>query len=334
MASRNWIKEIVDERAAAERAAAAREELLKLRELKAMTEGGTTGGTMATETGLAVNIPELFGVKEQAALPIVTKDAGYDPANIAQAELRGIQATGAQYDADKKRYEAEDSRRRTEAVGRVLDDPTIDSLLAADVAQKKEVAEPGRLVKVRDRSGKDVYYRERRRGVSDQFDYVPATDAGARPLQIPPGEGGGGGEETSEQRNIRNRARIIRRMNPNMTEAEAEIAAYQQIAALKGKAPEEAWAQLVTSLSSAQYGRYSRDPQKLRAQAELVWSVARPGEPIPETPPPPVIPAAAAAAVPPPGAIAPPPRPQPAPTAVNPQTGQRLIFKDGAWRPM
>ena len=50
---------------------------------------------------------------------------------------------------------------------------------------------------------------------------------------------------------------------------------------LKAKSPEEAWAALVEKLSTANFGRFGRDPEKLRAKAEETWKVSRPGVPVP-----------------------------------------------------
>ena len=263
MASRrssNWIRDLVDERALEE----AREEALALQQLRLMARQGA-GGVMTTETGLSANLPEIFSPRDEAALPAKMYDAGYDPAAFALAQ--------------KRMTEESDAALRAEVVRDVLRDPSTDRLLATDIAQNKSVRDDGQLVRVGSPQG-DMYYRQVRRGVTGDFDYVPATDPADKPLRIPRSE--------RDTRTTLQKDTAFIQQTLGVDEDEA----LRIKLSLKDKSPQAAWAALVQSVSTSQYGRFSRDANKLRAQAELIWGVARPGEPVPATPLVPTEPAA------------------------------------------
>lgn len=321
--SGNWIRDLVEER---ERDAA-REEAFALLRARALARAGGAGGAMTSESGLTSNLPQVYDdATDGALLPLRMADAGYDAAAYALAQ--------------KRFTEEADADLRAQVVRDVLRDPNTDRLLATDIAQNKSVRDDGQLVKVGSPKG-DVYYRQVRRGVTGGFDYVPATDPADKPLRIPRAERD---TRTSLQKDT---AFIQQTLGVDDDEA------LRIKLSLKDKSPQAAWAALVQSVSTSQYGRFSRDAKKLRAQAELIWGVARPGEPVPEAPlaPPPPAPgvtpppatagqpgqALPAQTVTPPTATAGQPRQTPAaptsyPTAVNPQTGERLIYKDGVWQ--
>lgn len=202
------------------------------------------------------NAPAVARLQQQLAL----KDAGYDPSALALADQRLAQT--------------DTIRTRGNALKSVLEDPGLDPLLATDIANDNTVSTPQR-VKVRRRDGAEVYM-DARRTLSGGWTYSPAEDTTGAALRVPPSATAS--ELTSEQRNIQNRARIIKRNNPGMTDEEAENEAYRSVTSLKGKETDDAWESIVRETAKASYGRYARDPRRLYDESRKRWIVARPGE--------------------------------------------------------
>lgn len=319
----NWIKDLVEQRIKREQQARLRDEAARLTELRALSMDPTASATtMPMDGGFVANMPDIFTPRDEARLPLALTDAGYKPEDLALARTRQLQG--------------DEVAMRTRAVANVLTDPDADPLIAADVANSRKVSDDGQLVKVRDPAG-DRYFRQRRRGVTDEFDYEPVTDDQQQPLRIP--REVSPVSETSEERNIRNRARILRRSNPKLTPEQAEEEAYRSVTTLKVAAPDaqsmKDWALASRqAAASMDYGAWARKPDEFRRRTEQYWRNIRGDEQPPITDP--IVPASADPAGAPPAGRAPAaPTATPAkyPTAVNPQTKQRLIFKDGQWQP-
>lgn len=213
-----------------------------------------------SEQGLQFSLPDTSPEALQANLPQVLADGGYDPMKILGARLQQGQL--------------DDQAARLNALHKVLNDPTLDPTLAADVANKRKVSDATpTLVKVRRRDGSEVYYNQRRRGVSGEFDYTPATDASSGQALAVPTSPGAGEQLTTLQKDT---AFIARTLNISSEDA------VRLKLALKTKSPQEAWADTVRAVMTMEHGRYSRQPDRLRQKAQEIWSVARPGEPIPQ----------------------------------------------------
>ncbi len=250
----------------------------------------------------ARNAPALATVQQQLRL----KDAGFDLNNLALARLHGAQADTA------------DLRRQ--AVERIANDPNADPLLVADLAQGKPMFKPQR-VKVRHTDGREVYYDATPR-LAGGYDYTPAVDAAGQPLRVP--ASASGDRPTALQKNA---AFIASTMFAG--DEDGELKAVEMLTRLKAKSPTEAWAALTKEVSKMNYGRYARDPQRLYEKTAELWRVSRPMEPLPVAAPGPA-PAPTAPA----GGAKPSAPVVNEPTAVNRQTGERLVFRNGQWQPL
>ena len=157
---------------------------------------------------------------------------------------------------------------RTNALRGILDDPLIDPLISADVANDKSVADTQR-VKVQQKDGTEAFY-DARLNVDGSFSYTPATGKSGEPLRIKPSASGDG--RTSLQKDT---AFIQEIFGIDATEA------LKLKLELKSKSPEEAYSALVVKLATANFGRLARDSEKLKTAAAKVWQVSRPGVPVP-----------------------------------------------------
>ncbi len=156
---------------------------------------------------------------------------------------------------------------RSAAVRDLLASPETDPLVRADVANEKSVFKPQR-VKVQGLDGKGVYM-DATPSPTGGYTYRPARDNQGEPLRIPPAASDG---KTTLQKDAVYISEVL-----GIPVAEAVNLKLQ----LKGKAPDEAWANLVQTVAGMEYGRYSKDPERLRQKAAEIWGVARPGEPVP-----------------------------------------------------
>lgn len=338
--SQNWIKDLVEQNAArdARRRAIA---LLALEganptdaELDAYRPGqridslrGTTGASPTADPAGAVadlqaemrneelqraadqSAPDVAGMRRNLAF----KDAGLDENNLATARYHGALAA------------EQESRRKV--IEEALSAPNANPLLRVDIANKKDVFKPT-LVKVRQANGKDVYMNQTPT-LGGTYTFEPALDDAGNPLQAAPSATAAGGGPTSLQKDAAFMSRVL-----GIPLADA----VQQLRTLKGKAPEEAWAATVRQVAQMSYGRYARDPKKLYEKSSEIWQVARPGESVPELDPTVFGAIAAQAGATAPAAPAPSKAPVTAaglePTAINPKTGQRLVYRNGQWQPV
>ena len=157
---------------------------------------------------------------------------------------------------------------RTNALRGVLDNPALDPLISADVANDKSVADTQR-VKVQQKDGTEAFY-DARLNIDGSFSYTPATGKSGEPLRIKPSASGDG--RTSLQKDT---AFIQDIFGIDATEA------LKLKLELKTKSPEEAYSALVVKLATANFGRLARDSEKLKTAAAKVWQVSRPGVPVP-----------------------------------------------------
>jgi len=194
------------------------------------------------------------GAAEALAQRFRLKNAGINPNDIALDRKRNAEGSAAEL--------------RLGALRAVLSREDIDPMVAADVANRKAVSAPRR-VKVRRRDGTEVYYNETRTP-GGQLVYTPAADKQGRALRVPASSSGD--RRTNLQKDTQF---IMKVMDIN------EKDALKMKLALKTKSPKEAWVQLVKETTKLSYGRYARDPAKLREKAAEIWEVQRPGEPIP-----------------------------------------------------
>lgn len=353
----NWIKEIVDQKSAQRRGEEARRRALALiafggadptdAELQGFTPGvpldsqrnvtgaAATPGFSAPEgiadPALAADLQQELRNEElqraaQRNRPAVTQfrtslslqDAGLNENNVAQARVHAAQAA--------------DQEARNAVTGDVLANPEANPLLKIDIAQKRPVFEP-KLVKVRRQDGTEIYMHETPT-LSGQPTYGPALDEDGQPLRVPPSASAAGPAPTALQKNAAFLARVMFAEDPD-----ADKKAVAMLTSLKGKAPAEAWDSLTREVSRMSFGRYAKDPQRLYEKTAEIWRVARPMEMIPAEAPAGQPPAPNAAAAPTAStAVRPSQAPKPAPTtneptAVNPQTGERRVFRNGRWQP-
>lgn len=231
---------------------------------------GTVDPALAAELQSELRAEELNRAAERNAPAVgklqqqlLTKDAGFDLNNLALSRLHQAQAGGAEL--------------RRGALAKLLENPDIDPLLAADVAQNKDVFKPQR-VKVKHRDGREVYY-DARPTLAGGYTYSPALDEAGAPLQVP--ITASASAPTALQKNAQFVARVL-----FAGDADAERKSVELLTRLKGKASTDAWSDLTREVARMQYGRYARDPQRLYEKTAEIWRVARPGEPIPTEPPP------------------------------------------------
>ena len=258
------------------------------------------------EDAIRTNAPAVANLQRTFAL----HDAGVDEYRIAAARALGARA-------DLYGNQAAIAGQRREAVQNVLDNPDLDPLLAAQVAQGKTVLHPQR-VKVQHRDGSVGYY-DATPNMSGGFDYTPAMDENGQALSAP--QTTANNAPTALQKNAAFVARVMFNGEPD-----ADKKAVDLLTRLKAKGPADAWAALTQSVAKMNYGRYARDPQMLYNKTAEMWRVARPMEPIPVNQPNPLPTSGAASA---PGA----PAASPATAAEEPIYAQaRAAIAKGADR--
>jgi len=350
----NWIKDIVDRKRAEE----ARQRAIALialgsanptaAELRGFTPGvpidpqrNVTGSTATP----GLELPE--GVADPALVPdlqqelrneelqratrqnapavgkfrqsLAFADAGLNENTIAQAQVHRAQAA--------------EQEARNIPLAETLANPDANPLLKLDVANRRDVFQP-KLVKVKRKDGAEVYMHETPT-LSGTPTYSAALDENGEPLRVPVSaspRGAAGPAPTALQKNAAFLARVMFADDPD-----AEKKAVAMLTTLKGKAPGEAWDSLTREVSKMSFGRYAKDPQRLFEKTAEIWRVARPMEQIPAEAPGVPMPSPAAAAAPSAGTAARAGRSAPAPTneptAINPKTGERLVFRNGQWQP-
>lgn len=164
--------------------------------------------------------------------------------------------------ADYNRARAGGEQFRNQVIEDILSEPN-NPLVAADIVNKRAVAKPQR-VKVNRRDGSQVYY-DAVPNIQGGFDYSPAGTAPGDPLVSEPG----GDDGTALQQDTRFIADTLG--------IPANQALLWKLQAVR-KAPQEAWADLISRLTTA---RKYDPPEKIRERAEQLWAIARPGEPVP-----------------------------------------------------
>lgn len=200
-------------------------------------------------------------------------EAGYttiSPDVMALETKRLDEAGAARALTGERMARTRDIDMRTDALQDVLADESLSPTMAADVVNKRTVNKPQR-VKVRRADGREEYF-DATPNLSGGFDYSPVTDAsGERILS----EGSTSDSDTALQKDTRFIAETLD-VSPN----EAILMKLQS----RSKAPRDAWSDLVARMISSNR-IYARDPDRLQADAEKIWHVLRPGEPVPLTAP-------------------------------------------------
>lgn len=170
--------------------------------------------------------------------------------------------------ARDRRANAQEQELRNNALQGILENPEIDPLTQATVANKASTFKPQR-VKVKRRDGQTVYM-DATPQINGGFKYTPANDAQGAPLQVPPTSTGA----------IEKDAELFSRVL-GMDTKKATRLALSLRQHLKTAAPDEAWAKLVSEVSRMQFNRYAKDPKRLYDKVAEIWSVKFPNRPIP-----------------------------------------------------
>ncbi|HEX2796915.1 MAG TPA: hypothetical protein VHN38_07495 [Immundisolibacter sp.] len=189
---------------------------------------------------------------------------------------------------------------RLQALQEALNQPGLDPLMGADIANANTVAKPQR-VKVKGEAG-DVYYDALPKP-GGGFDYRPATDAAGKPVAVPVSESGDAG--TALQKDTAFISQVL-----NLPAQEAIRYKLES----RGKGDQALRDDVsLRLLSDPRTGRLATtDPAKFNAQVDAVFKVLRPGQAVPPVPGPAAAPAAAAPAAARPAAQAAPAAPTPA----------------------
>ena len=159
---------------------------------------------------------------------------------------------------------------RNEALQSILDNPEIDPLTMATVANKGSTFKPQR-VKVRRMDGKQVYM-DATPQIGGGFSYTPANDQKGNPLIVPP--------SPSSVSPIEKDAELFERVL-GMDKKSSTRLSLSLRQHLKTARPDEAWSKLVSEISKMQFNRYAKDPKRLYEKAAEIWSVKFPNRPIP-----------------------------------------------------
>ena len=181
---------------------------------------------------------------EQALAGQRTAAAGDE---TAQARLHGLQGDALQ--------------ARLDAIRALPTD--VNPLLRVDAAGGKDVFKPER-VKVRKPDGTEVWMNATP-NLQGGFDYSPALGPDQQPLMVPASSGSGGDDLYAR------RARYIA-----STLQIPEDQALNMLLTTKGDSPANAWAKAVRAASQADFGRYARDPEKLKVKALELYGVMYP----------------------------------------------------------
>lgn len=144
----------------------------------------------------------------------------------------------------------------------------VNPLLRVDAAGGKDVFKPER-VKVRKPDGTEVWMNATP-NLQGGFDYSPALGPDQQPLMVPASSGSGGDDLYAR------RARYIA-----STLQIPEDQALNMLLTTKGDSPANAWAKAVRAASQADFGRYARDPEKLKVKALELYGVMYPDLPPP-----------------------------------------------------
>lgn len=211
-----------------------------------------------------------YRANESGVLNRYTGDLAVSDASKALAEQRRAAVLASEAAAGNSDAAAALSRARTAGVDRqnaviesVLGE-TQDPLLKLDVVTGKKLSNPT-LVRVRRKDGGEALYNAVP-NLNGGFDYSPAI-AGGDPLVAAPG-----GESDGRTALQRDTAFIA----DTLKLSEEDALRWKLLS--KRKAPGEAWAELVGRVTSAH--KYD-PPEKIREDAEALWAIARPGEPVP-----------------------------------------------------
>jgi hypothetical protein len=244
------------------------------------------------DAAAAKNAPAVEEIRRSLAL----HDTGLDEAKIAQARAYGQheRLTGAQADL---------AGARRDVLTNVLNDPTLDPLLGADIGNDKAVFKKER-VKVKRRDGTEGYY-DATPNLSGGYDYAPALDKTGHSLRVPESEGRVPG-------NVKYLASIWYPDDPDGIKKTAD-----RLNSRKELSRDAAWAQTTRDTIKRLGRAASQDPQKVYDATLRDWRLMFPGVPPqasrPETP---ALPSAPAAA------------PPPAPGAAAPAATEDPLYKD------
>lgn len=189
----------------------------------------------------------------------------FDTANPILAESNAVTQL-ARYRESK----AVDQELRNSSLQTILEDPEIDPLTAATVANKGSTFKPQR-VKVRRADGKDVYM-DATPLIGGGYSYALANDKKGNPLIVPP--------SPSSTSPIEKDAELFERVL-DMDKKAATRLSLSLRQHLKTAKPDEAWSKLVSEISKMQFNRYAKDPKRLYEKAAEIWQVKFPGREIP-----------------------------------------------------
>jgi len=189
----------------------------------------------------------------------------FDTANPILAESDAITQL-ARYRESK----AQDQELRTSSLESVLNNPEIDLLTKATIANKGSTFKPQR-VKVRRKDGKEVYM-DATPQIGGGHSYAPANDQKGSPLIVPP--------SPSSISPIEKDAELFERVL-SMDKKAATRLSLSLRQRLKTATPDEAWSKLVSEISKMQFNRYAKDPKRLYEKAAEIWSVKFPNRPLP-----------------------------------------------------
>ncbi len=214
------------------------------------------------DTAAAKNAPAVEAVRRSLAL----HDVGINEAQNANAQyiIAHARATGSTTDEAQARFDY---------VQKQLNNPDLNPLLGLDIAQKKSVFKPQRVIQ---RRGGIDYYMDATPNLSGGTDYTPALDQAGQPLQAPAGKPLAGDRPTALQKNAAFISRVLFAGDPD-----AEEKAVTLLTQLKGKSPRDAWAALTQFVARLDYGTYAANPDDLYNKTAELWRVSRPGEAIP-----------------------------------------------------